>query len=128
MPGIRLFVPRPRGRSYAEFNAWLLDACIRDARRRVQPTIPDKTVWHIFEEEQPFLMAYRGPFYGFHATEAAVSKTCLVRFYKNQYSVAARAIGRPVDVRALRREDRHPPERRDRRRTSPELCARLGRL
>ena len=45
-------------------------------------------------------MAYRGPFDGFHATEAAVSKTCLVRFDINQYSVAARAVGRPVDVRA----------------------------
>ena len=96
----RLFVPRPRGRSYAELNAWLLDACIRDAKRRAHPTIPGKTVWQVFEEEQPFLMAYRGPFDGFHAAEAAVSKTCLVRFDNNQYSVAARAIGRPVDVRA----------------------------
>ena len=45
-------------------------------------------------------MAYRGPFDGFHASEVAVSKTCLVRFDNNQYSVAARAVGRPVDVRA----------------------------
>ena len=45
-------------------------------------------------------MAYRGPFDGFHATEASVSKTCLVRFDNNQYSVAARAVGQPVDVRA----------------------------
>ena len=50
--------------------------------------------------ERPFLTAYRGPFDGFHATEVAVSKTCLVRFDNNQYSVAARAVGRPVDVRA----------------------------
>ena len=49
---------------------------------------------------QRFLTAYRGPFDGFHATEVAVSKTCLVRFDNNQYSVAARAVGRPVDVRA----------------------------
>ena len=45
-------------------------------------------------------MAYRGPFDGFNATEVAVSKTCLVRFDNNHYSVAARAVGRPVDVRA----------------------------
>ena len=37
-------------------------------------------MWQVFQEEQPFLMAYRGPFDGFHATEVAVSKTCLVRF------------------------------------------------
>ena len=66
----------------------------------MHPTIPGKTVWQVFEEERPFLTAYRGPFDGFHATEASVSKTCLVRFDNNQYSVAARAVGRPVDVRA----------------------------
>ena len=64
------------------------------------PPLTGKTVWQVFEEERPFLMAYRGPFDGFHATEVAVSKTCLVRFDNNHYSVAARAVGRPVDVRA----------------------------
>ena len=96
----RLFAPSPRGRSYAEINEWLMDRCIEDARKHPHPTIPGKTVWQVFEEERPFLTAYRGPFDGFHATEVAVSKTCLVRFDNNQYSVAARAVGRPVDVRA----------------------------
>ena len=96
----RLFVPIPRGRSYAEINEWLMDRCIEDAKKRPHPTIPGKTVWQVFQEERPSLMAYRGPFDGFHATEASVSKTCLVRFDNNQYSVEARAIGQPVDVRA----------------------------
>ena len=96
----RLFVPIPRGRSYVEINEWLMDRCIEDAKKRPHPTIESKTVWQVFEEERPFLMAYRGPFDGFHATEVAVSKTCLVRFDNNHYSVAARAVGRPVDVRA----------------------------
>jgi ferredoxin len=77
-----------------------MDRCIEDAKKHPHPTIPGKTVWQVFEEERPFLMAYRGPFDGFHASEASVSKTCLVRFDNNQYSVAARAVGRPVDVRA----------------------------
>ena len=96
----RLFVPIPQGRSYVEINEWLMDRCIEDAKKRPHPTIESKTVWQVFEEERPFLMAYRGPFDGFHATEVAVSKTCLVRFDNNHYSVAARAVGRPVDVRA----------------------------
>ena len=96
----RLFVPIPRGRSHVEINEWLMDRCIEDAKKRPHPTIESKTVWQVFEEERPFLMAYRGPFDGFHATEVAVSKTCLVRFDNNHYSVAARAVGRPVDVRA----------------------------
>ena len=40
----RLFVPRPRGASYAEINAWLMDQCILEAKRRPHPTIRDKTV------------------------------------------------------------------------------------
>ena len=67
----------PRGCSYAEINEWLMDRCIEDAKKRPHPTIEGKTVWQVFEEERPFLMAYRGPFDGFHATEVAVSKTCL---------------------------------------------------
>ena len=121
----RLFVSSPRGLSYAELNAWLMDRCIEDAKRRPHPSIEGKTVWQVFEEERPFLMAYRGPFDGFHAAEVAVSKTCLVRFDNNHYSVAARAVGRPVDVRAYAdriviRQDgetvaEHPPQLRTRR-------------
>jgi hypothetical protein len=43
---------------------------------------------------------YAGPFDGFHAVPASVSKTCLVRFDHNKYSVMASAVGRPVEVRA----------------------------
>ena len=96
----RLFVPRLRGRSYEEINAWLMDECIREAKRCPHPVFKDKTMWQVFEEERPFLMAYRGPFDGFHAVEAGVSKTCLVRFDNHHYSVDARAVGRLVDVRA----------------------------
>ena len=41
-----------------------------------------------------------GPFDGFHAVAAAVTKTCLVRFDRNRYSVDARAVGTPVEIRA----------------------------
>ena len=50
--------------------------------------------------ERPALIAYRGPFDGFHALPASVSKTLLVRFDYNKYSVHAKAAGRPVDVHA----------------------------
>ena len=41
----RMFVPSPRGRSYDEINAWLMDRCIEDAKKRPHPTIAGKTVW-----------------------------------------------------------------------------------
>jgi hypothetical protein len=52
------------------------------------------------ERSAPSLVPYAGPFDGFHAVPASVSKTCLVRFDKNRYSVEARAVGRPVEIRA----------------------------
>ena len=58
------------------------------------------TIWEVFEEERPKLIPYRGRFDGFHALPASVSKTCLVRFDNNRYSVSASAIGRPVDIHA----------------------------
>ena len=63
----------------------------------------DRTVWQVFEDERPSLVGYRGPFDGFHAVPASVSKTCLVRFDSNKYSVAARAVGRPVESMPRRR-------------------------
>jgi hypothetical protein len=46
------------------------------------------------------LVPYAGRFDGFHSVPASISKTCLVRFDNNKYSVAASAIGRPVEVHA----------------------------
>ena len=54
----------------------------------------------MFEAERGSLVPYPGRFDGFHAVPASVSKTCLVRFDNNRYSVAASAVGRPVEIRA----------------------------
>jgi transposase len=96
----RFFTPRVRVKSYEELNALLLDQAIAYAKAHPHPEFKDRTVWQAFEAERPFLVAYAGRFDGFHATPASVSKTCLVRFDNNRYSVAASAVGRPVEVRA----------------------------
>jgi transposase len=96
----RFFSPRVRAKSYEELNAWLLDRCIAHARAQPHPEIRDKTIWEMFEAERPSLVPYRGPFDGFHAVQASVSKTCLVRFDTNKHSVSASAVGRPVEIRA----------------------------
>jgi transposase len=96
----RLFSPRLKFASYDDLNAWLAERCVSLARSHPHPVEKDKTVFAMFEAERPLLMSYRGAFDGFHAVSAAVSKTCLVRFDKNRYSVASSAVGRPVDVHA----------------------------
>jgi transposase len=96
----RFFTPRLRVKSYEELNALLLDRCVAHARAHRHPEQRERTVWEVFEAERLSLVPYAGRFDGFHAVSAAVSKTCLVRFDNNKYSVAASAVGRPVEIRA----------------------------
>jgi len=96
----RFFTPRLRVKSYEELNAWLMDQTIAYAKAHRHPELRDRTVWEAFEAERPSLIPCAGRFDGFHAVPASVSKTCLVRFDNNKYSVAASAVGRPVEIRA----------------------------
>ena len=97
----RFFTPRLRFASYEEMNGWLFDRCLEHARAHRHPELRERTIADVFEDEKPALM--RLPtvgFDGFQAITASVSKTLLVRFDYNKYSVAARALGRPVEVHA----------------------------
>jgi transposase len=96
----RFFTPRPRFKTLDELNAWLLDKCIAYAKAHRHPEFADRTIWEAFEAERPKLVPYASRFNGFHAVPASISKTCLVRFDNNKYSVAASALGRPVEVQA----------------------------
>ena len=96
----RFFTPILRVKSLEELNGLLLDKCIAYAKAHKHPEIADQMVWQMFEAERPHLVPNVGSFNGFHASTAAVSKTCLVRFDNVRYSVTSRAVGRPVEVQA----------------------------
>jgi transposase len=96
----RFFTPRLRFKSYEEMNGWLLDRCVAYAKAHRHPEQVEQTIWSMFEAERPNLVPYAGRFDGFHSVTTSVSKTCLVRFDSNKYSVAAKAVGRPVEVHA----------------------------
>ena len=81
--------PRLHFAGYTELNAWLEARCSAQARESAHPEqTSDKTVWEVFEAERPSLISYPGPLDGFHEVEVAVSKSSLVRFDHNRYSVA----------------------------------------
>jgi transposase len=90
----RFFTPRLRFKSYDDLNAWLVDRCLAWAKAHAHPEQTERTIWDVFEDERPKLVPYRGRFDGFHALPASVSKTCLVRFDNNKYSVSASAVDR----------------------------------
>jgi transposase len=94
----RFFSPRLKVKSYTELNAYLLDRCVAHAKMSTHPELKDKTVFDVFEAEREMLIGYRGPFDSFRAGVASVSKTCLVCFDRNKYSVKAKAVGRPASM------------------------------
>ena len=96
----RFFTPRLRVKSFDELNIWLVEQGVSYARAHHHPEVRDRTIWEQFEAERPNLVPYAGRFDGFHSVPASVSKTCLVRFDNNRYSVSAHAVGRPVEIRA----------------------------
>src|SRR3546814_5528157 len=77
-----------------------MDQSVASAKAHRHPELREQTVWQAFEAERVRLVEYRGRFDGFHAIPASVSKTCLVRFDNNKYSVMAKAVGRPVEIHA----------------------------
>jgi transposase len=122
----RFFTPRLKFKSYEELNAYLLDRCVVFAKVQAHPEQKERSVFEVFEEERPALIPYPGSFDGFHSTTVAVSKTCLVRFDNNRYSVMAHAVGRPVDVHAY--VDRHQAGRADRGRAQSQVRTQSDRL
>ncbi|ELT49793.1 hypothetical protein FHW20_003920 [Ochrobactrum intermedium] len=96
----RFFTPRLRFKSYDELNGWLLDKCISYARAHKHVDQTERTIWEVFEEEKAHLVGYPGKFDGFHAIQASIGKTCLVRFDNNKYSVLSTAVGRPAEIHA----------------------------
>ena len=96
----RFFKPRRRFPNVAEMNAWLLEQCVAYARTHPHPECRDRLVWEMLEAERPHLVRYVGPFGAFHSNTASVSKTCLVPFDRNKYSVMSQAVARPVEVHA----------------------------
>ena len=94
-----LFTPRLHFADYAELNAWLEARCLAEARASAHPEESDKTIWEVFQAERASLIEYCGPFDGFREIEVVVSKSSLVRFDYNRYSVAAKAARRPAQLR-----------------------------
>jgi len=96
----RFFAPRLRVTDYDELNDILNESCLDYAKSMRHPEFKDRTVCEVFLEEQASLVPCQGPYNGFHETTVAVSKTCLVSFDRNRYSVSVAAAGRPVQLRA----------------------------
>ena len=93
-----LFTPQRSFEHLEECNQWLSDQCIHHAKTHAHPEFPQRKIFEVFESEREFLIPYAGAFDGFRSSQVRVSKTCLVRFDNNSYSVSAQVAGQIVEV------------------------------
>ncbi len=95
-----LFTPRPRFKDYAELNHWLADRCREISQKRPHPEEKERTIWEVFEEERASLLPFNTPFDGSTEKECRVSRTSLISYDRNQYSVESKVAGQTVTIRA----------------------------
>ena len=95
----RLWQQAPRFRSLDELNAWLAQRCQVLWQEIPHPDDTSRTVYELWQEEQPALMAIPPPFDGFVEHTKRVSSTCLITFEHNRYSVPASFANRAVSLR-----------------------------
>lgn len=93
-----LFTPRAKFDSFADLNAWLIQRC-EELGSRKHPALSSQTIAECFHKEQPLLRKITTPFAGYIEHLLKVSRTCLVRLDRNNYSVPAQWVGQTVSVR-----------------------------
>ena len=93
-----LFTPQPSFEHLEQCNQWLSDQCIHHAKTHTHTQFAQRKIYEVFENEQAFLIPYAGDFDAFRSSQVRVSKTCLVRFDNNNYSVSAQVAGQVVEV------------------------------
>jgi len=93
-----LFTPRAKFKDFNDLNRWLERRC-EELSGRKHPTLSSRTIAACFLEEQPLLRQITTPFAGYIEHLLKVSRTCLVRLDRNNYSVPARWVGQTVSVR-----------------------------
>lgn len=64
------------------------------------PEQKECSVFEVFEAERTSVVTYAGSLDGIRCVTAGASKTCLVTFDNNKYSVMAKTVGLPVDIYA----------------------------
>jgi hypothetical protein len=89
-------VPVPSVGSFAQLNAWMVDACERDLARRIDGR--PGTVAEQLAVERPLLRVLPGPFDATETTTVRVDAKALVTVRQNRYSVPVALAGLRVSV------------------------------
>lgn len=94
-----LFTPRIKFETLDDLNRWLAQRC-HELSNRKHPDFA-QTIAECFQQEQSLLRQITTPFAGYVEHLMKVSRTCLVRVDRNQYSVPTQWSGKVVSVRVF---------------------------
>ncbi len=95
-----LFTPCPRFKDFAELNHWLVDRCREISRNRPHPEEKERRISDVLAQEQARLLPVGAPFDGFTEREGRVTRTSLISYDRNQYSMESTMAGQTVTIRA----------------------------
>lgn len=98
------FTPLVKVENLEELNSRLQENCIAWAKTHAHPEKKDKTVWQMYEDELPALIAYRGYFDSYKIEHDVVSPYCFVQYATNCYSTECSYVGKPVQIRVYAKE------------------------
>lgn len=93
-----LFTPRAKFETLNDLNRWLAQRC-HELSARQHPDIPSLTITECYQQEQPLLRQITTPFACYVERLIKVSRTCLIRVDRNQYSIPAQWSGKVVSAR-----------------------------
>ena len=93
------FTPLVKVENLDELNEQLEKNCLAWAKNHKHPEQKMKTVYEMYEEERPYLTAFRGHFDSYKVENEVVSPYCFVRHATNCYSAECQYVGHSVQVR-----------------------------
>lgn len=96
----RIFAKRRKFTDLDELNQWLRDESQTMAATQKHPEFTEQTVAEVASIEQASLVPVPTLFDAYQESTARVSRTALINFDRNRYSVQVSAIGKTVTVRA----------------------------
>jgi hypothetical protein len=94
------FTPLLKGKDYQEINQKLKDMCVDWAVNHCHPEFKERTIYEVYQDEKPYLIAYRGEFTAYRLYPVVVSPMSLVTYDTNSYSVECAYVGLSVQIKA----------------------------
>ena len=94
------FTPMLKGESYDDINSQLRKMSLDWSKNRQHPDFKERTIFEVYEEEQSYLIPYRGEFAAYRIHPTIVSPLSMISYDTNMYSVECAYVGLSVQIKS----------------------------